>query len=242
MIVVPFDNEKCRAPAIRKLTEQLSIPSTLEVGFSYDWVLTEDNGAFVLTELTRPDLKSLYVDLISTRKRYKSLPISKRGSLARALGRSTKTVIDATAGWGQDAMLAWMMGYQVTAIERSPAIGALLLDGWRRYKQYEQASSYPTIIVGDAKPYLVDHSADCIYLDPMFVSNKKRSSLAKRRLRVLRELVGDDEDREVLFERAWRSARKRVVTKRPPHAKPWFKPDQIFSGKMMCYDVYLKNS
>ena len=242
MIVIPFDNKKCRTPVFRKLADQLSIPSTLDVDFLYDWVLTEDNDAFVLIELNRPDLKPLYVDLIPTRRRYKSLPISKRGSLARALGRNTKTVIDATAGWGQDTMLAWMMGYQVTAIERSPAIGALLLDGWRRYKQYEQARSYPTIIVGDAKSYLLDHSADCIYLDPMFVSKKKRSSLAKRRLRVLRELVGDDEDREVLFQHAWCAARKRVVTKRPTHAKPWFKPDQTFSGKMMCYDVYLKSS
>ncbi|MDJ0956758.1 MAG: class I SAM-dependent methyltransferase [Arenicellales bacterium] len=241
MIVVPFDSKACVAPVFRELVEQLSIPSTSEVDFPYDWVLTEDNDVVVLKELSRPDLKPLYVDLIPTRRRYKSLPITKRGSLARALGRSTKTVIDATAGWGQDAMLAWMMGYHVTAIERSPAIGALLLDGWRRFKRYEQANRYPTVIVGDAKSYLVKHCADCIYLDPMFVFRKKRSSLAKRRLRVLRELVGDDEDREMLFESAWGAADKRVVTKRPTHAKPWFRPDQTFSGKMMCYDVYLKN-
>lgn len=240
MIVVPFDSEQCRAPAVRKLAEQLSIPSTFEVGFLYDWVLTEENDTFVLVELNRPKLKPLYVDLIPIRKRFKSLPISKRGSFARALGRNTKTVIDATAGWGQDTMLAWMMGYQVTAIERSPTIGALLLDGWRRYKLYERATSYPLVIVDDAKSYLIDNGADCVYLDPMFVSTRKKSSLAKRRLRVLRDLVGDDKDRELLFEHAWCAARKRVVTKRPTHAKPWFKPDQTFSSKMMCYDVYLK--
>ena len=242
MIVVPFDSNAYRAPVVRELVERLSIPSTSEAGFCHDWVLTEENDAVVLKELNRPDLKPLYVDLVSIRRRYKSLPISKRGALARALGRSTKTIIDATAGWGQDTMLAWMMGYQVTAIERSPAIGALLLDGWRRYKRYDQNSNYPSVVVDDAKSYLVNHSADCVYLDPMFVLEKKKSSLAKRRLRVLRELVGDDEDREALFEYAWCSARKRVVTKRHIHAKPWFKPDQTFSGKMMCYDVYLRNS
>lgn len=240
MIVVPFCDDKQGSPHFKDLIDQLSIPGIHEWDHGYDWVLSVESDTLVLKEVNRSNLKPLFVDLIPTRKRYKSLPIPKRGSLARALGRGTRTVIDATAGWGQDTMLTWMMGYEVTAVERSPIVGALLLDGLRRFKRYEQGRNYPQVFVCDAKSYLVNHSADCIYLDPMFVPKKKASALAKRPLRVLRELVGDDDDRDILFEHAWHAAYKRVVTKRPTHAKPWFKPDQIFSGKMMCYDVYLK--
>ena len=240
LIIVPFEGSEHGSPYFKKLTEQLSIPDIADLGQKYDWVLSVEGNALVLKEVNRPNLNSLFVDLIRTRKRYKSLPIPKRGSLAKALGRNTKTVIDATAGWGQDTMLIWMMGYDVTALERSPVIGALLLDGLRRFKQFEQANNYPQVIVCDAKSYLVDQSADCIYLDPMFVPKKKTSPLAKRPLRVLRELVGGDADKELLFEHAWHATRKRVVIKRPTHAKSWYKPDQTFSGKMMCYDVYLK--
>lgn len=225
---------------VEQLVEQYSIPVVTDPG-QYRWVLKFEQDVLSLVEVDRPRLKSLSIDLVGMRRRFKSLPISKRGPLARALGRKTETVIDATAGWGQDMMLAALMGYDVSAVERSPVIGVLLTDGVRRYRECRDAGGCPAVTVCDARSYLLDHSADCIYLDPMFSPCRKGSSLTRRPIRVLRELVGNDNDRSELFECALRAAGKRVVTKRPPYVDAWDVPNHTFSGKLMCYDVYLKN-
>lgn len=237
---VPFDDEGCTNPYFTELVGRLGIPLAANLKRETCWKLTVQADALVLTRTDRPGSRPLSVDLVRTRKRFKSLPISKRGPLARALGRSTETVIDATAGWGQDTILMWLMGLEVTAMERSAVIGALLLDGVRRFEQFERVEASVRIVVGDARARLQDNTADCVYLDPMFPPKRKSSALAKRPLRVLRDLVGDDDDRDELFECAWQSAGKRLVAKRPAYAAPWRQPEQTFSGKMMCYDLYLK--
>jgi 16S rRNA (guanine1516-N2)-methyltransferase len=237
---VPFDGASCADPYIQELVRRLGIPLAADIDGETRWQLAVRGDALVLEQTGRPDLRPLSVDLVRTRRRFKSLPVSRRGPLARALGRSTGTLIDATAGWGQDAVLAWMMGLKVTAIERSSVIGALLQDGVRRFERCEHTDGRMQIVVADARTCLPHLSADCVYLDPMFPPRRKASALARRPLRVLRELVGNDDDRDELFECAWRAANRRVVTKRPVYAKPWRQPDQTFSGKMMCYDLYLK--
>ena len=141
------------------------------------------------------------------------------------------------------------MGYEVVAVERSPVVGALLQDGLRRFSQDERVNRHPTkmpprLVVAEAQTYLARHRADCIYLDPIFPPKRKSSALARRPLRVLRKLVGDDVDRDALFDAAWRAADKRVVVKRPTYAESWTasrrSPDHTFEGKMMCYDLYAK--
>jgi 16S rRNA (guanine1516-N2)-methyltransferase len=64
--------------------------------------------------------------------------------------------------------------------------------------------------------------------------------LAKRRLRLLREVVGDDEDRQLLFTSALQTATRRVVVKCPDEAPPLADdPDETYAGKLVRYDVYL---
>lgn len=53
----------------------------------------------------------------------------RRQPLARALGAKTRTVFDATAGWGRDAALAALMGFDVLAAERCAVVSAMLTDG-----------------------------------------------------------------------------------------------------------------
>ena len=237
--VALFSADENNSRYIERLSCRLSIPVATDVD-QFSWILKFEKSALTLIEVDRPHLKPLCIDLVRLRKRCRSLPISRRGPLAKAIGRKTRSVIDATAGWGQDMMLMWMMGYAVSAVERSKIMAALLLDGLRRYRQYDLSGDRPSFIVDDATSYLLDHSADCVYLDPMFPPKRKESALAKRPIRVLRELVGDDGDRHRLFQSAWRAARQRVVAKRPSYAEPWQTPDHTFSGKLMCYDVYLK--
>jgi 16S rRNA (guanine1516-N2)-methyltransferase len=58
---------------------------------------------------------------------------------------------------------------------------------------------------------------------------------------VLRDLLGDDQDKEQLFEAAFKAAGKRVVVKSPDYAEPLGgKPNESFQGKLLRYDVYLK--
>jgi 16S rRNA (guanine1516-N2)-methyltransferase len=55
-------------------------------------------------------------------------------------------------------------------------------------------------------------------------------------------LLGDDQDKNQLFEAALNAAGNRVVIKSPDYAEPLGgKPNESFHGKLLRYDVYLKN-
>lgn len=177
----------------------------------------------------------------------KSWPAPKQGALAQAIGRKTKTVIDATTGWGQDSLCLFRMGYEVSCIERSPVMAELLDDGFHRLAQLDWMQRLqlqaPQLITGNAIELLgsLDMPPDCIYLDPMFPPKRKKSALAKKAMVVLRDLLGDDTDKEELFTAALQATAKRVVVKSPDYAEPLGgKPNESFSGKLLRYDVYLK--
>ena len=69
---------------------------------------------------------------------------------------------------------------------------------------------------------------------------KRKSALAKRHIRLVREIVGADPDAVELVELARAQAGKRVVVKRPTYAEPLGgPPDMTFDGKLVRYDVYL---
>ena len=59
---------------------------------------------------------------------------SRRQPIARAIGlkKRTPSVLDATAGLGRDAMLLASLSCSVTAVERSPILGAMLRDALER--------------------------------------------------------------------------------------------------------------
>jgi 16S rRNA (guanine1516-N2)-methyltransferase len=195
-------------------------------------------------EVNKP---GLYVDISHRQGEQRSWPIAKTGALAQALGRKTRTVVDATVGWGQDSLAMFRMGYQVTSIERNPIMAELLADAYRRLGGQDWVKqlglSIPKLIQGDAIEVLAQlaYKPDCIYLDPMFRPKRKQSALTKKPLRVLRELVGDDDDKEQLFAAALQNGGKRVVVKSPDYAEPLGgKPNESFQGKLLRYDVYLK--
>lgn len=177
----------------------------------------------------------------------RSYPAPKQGALAQALGKS-KTVVDATAGWGQDSLFMFRMGFQVLCIERSPVIAVLLQDAFSRLAQSEWVQNLnlevPKLLQGNAIELLATLEAppDCIYLDPMFPPKRKKSALAKKSMQILHELIGKDDDKEQLFQAALQATGKRVVVKSPDYAQPLGgKPQQSFQGKLVRYDVYLKN-
>ena len=80
---------------------------------------------------------------------------------------------------------------------------------------------------------------DVIYLDPMFPQRSK-SAKVKKEMAVFQELVGNDDDAGDLLAPALRTARYRVVVKRPRRA-PFLagvKPGFSIEGKTTRFDIY----
>ncbi len=168
--------------------------------------------------------------------------------IAKAMGlRSgkTPTIIDATAGLGRDSFLLASLGAQVTLIERSEKMHALLADGMERAAQeggaFREIMDRMTLLKGDAKDLIPKLNCDAILIDPMHPERKK-SALVKQDLRQVREIVGTDEDAADLVRVALEHAQKRVVLKWPAKADPIEGvracTHQI-RGKTTRYDVFM---
>lgn len=168
--------------------------------------------------------------------------------LPKAMGlRAGKTpkIIDATAGLGRDAFLLASLGAEVTLIERSPQMYALLRDGLDRALaaggEFAQIVERMTLLQGDAKDLLPNLAGEAILIDPMHPP-RKNSALVKRELRQVREIVGTDEDAADLLRVALECASQRVVLKWPAKADPIAGvracSHQIL-GKSTRYDVFM---
>jgi 16S rRNA (guanine1516-N2)-methyltransferase len=85
----------------------------------------------------------------------------------------------------------------------------------------------------------MDPRPDAVYIDPMFPPKRKTSALPPRSIRLVRVVVGDDEDAADLLQVALATAAKRVVVKRPNHAPPLLdNPVASYKGKLARFDVY----
>ncbi len=177
----------------------------------------------------------------------------RRQPLARAVGLKpgpvSVSVIDATAGLGRDAAFLASLGCRVTAIERSPVLGAMWRDAMDRAGAPAVVDAIRegrlTLQLGDAVELLsrIDEqdAPDVVYLDPMYPSRGK-SALPKKEMRILRRLVGDDTDAGDLLKMARRVARQRVVVKRNPHgALLGGESSMTYGSKLVRYDVYSMN-
>ena len=233
----------------QQLAERLEVPLYQSVNDECpeSFFLTWRDGCLKLLDKELLKKGGLVVDIEPRNGEQRSWPAPKDGALAHALGRKTRTVIDATTGWGQDSLHIFRMGYEVLCIERSPVMAELLRDGFKRLLELEWMQKLnlqsPRLLTGNAIELLatLDAPPDCIYLDPMFPPKRKKSALPKKSMMVLRDLLGDDQDKEQLFAAALMAAGKRVVVKSPDYAEPLGgKPNESFHGKLLRYDVYFK--
>lgn len=226
------------------LARDLSLPLTSlgETGPDLQLVLTPER--LELRDGRDPHLGPVYVDFSHLDLRRYSPNLSRRQPLARAIGKKTRALVDATAGYCQDALLLALMGFRVTAFERSPVVISLAQDGLRRFTvQSGIALAHRLQLVnGDARaclPSLVPRP-EAIYLDPMFPSKRKKSAAVKKEMRLLRELVGNDPDALELLEISRQVALDRVIVKRPDDAPPLTpNPSMSIAGKLVRYDIYL---
>ena len=227
-----------------ELAHELALPFVTTVETDFDLLLVVTSGHLELRDNRDPQVGPVCVDFSHFDLRPYSPHLSRRQPLARALGKKAQTVVDATAGYCQDALLFTLMGYRTTAIERSPVVLALARDGLRRLTARSGITlgKRLRLIEGDGRVLLpsITPPPEVIYLDPMFPPKRKKSAAVKKEMRLLRALVGDDPDAHELLEISRRVALDRVVVKRPDDAPP-LAPDPSMSlvGKLVRYDVYL---
>ncbi|MFV1996653.1 MAG: class I SAM-dependent methyltransferase [Acidiferrobacterales bacterium] len=232
----------------RTLAQQFGLDFIAEPVADVDLVLAYGEDGLNLRDLRDHRTRPVCIDFTKIDIRPHSANLSRRQPLARAMGKKNTSIIDATAGLGQDAFLLTAMGFQAIAVERNAVLAALLQDALSRAQQNsiveKVLAGRLSFIYGDARKIVPAlDPADVIYLDPMFPPRRSKSALARKEMRILRDLVGEDADAGQLFEMAHAHARNRVVVKRPQHAKPLIPgPDFALVGKLVRYDVYLTHA
>ncbi len=193
---------------------------------------------------------TLFVDFLAGPSRYRFIHDRRINQpLARAAGLKAgyrPRVLDATAGFGEDGFVLASLGCNVTMIERSPVIWALLDDGIRRAANNKTLG--PVIRRnlklrrGNSLEYFENDPPgyDTVYLDPMYPP-RSGTALNRKKMRLLKELVGDDPDAPLMLRKALDHAVRRVTVKRPRKADPLgsLQPSFSLSARSSRYDMYL---
>lgn len=234
-------------PSLRRLANKLSIPQyagqeQVDIANAY-WILHFSEQRLSLSHSSKEHLGNIHADLSASRHRFFNKKKLAHELLIKAIGgvaEPVRRIVDATAGLGTDSVLMAAAGHELTMIEQSPVLAALL----------EQALTLDavanlTLRSGDALQRLPELAGEnpphIVYLDPMFPSHGK-SSLARKQLQALKELLPtvSEQAEAQLLETALQVASHRVVVKRPMRAQPLPgpKPGFAYKGKLVRYDCY----
>lgn len=233
------------AEQAKRLSQQLNIPM-LEPDGDMDFILNVTEAGLALQSRDPTLGKPIRIDFLAGKTNHRRLHGGGRGQLiAKACavkGQPLPTILDATAGLGQDAFVLACLGCEVHMLERSPIVAVLLQDGLNRLQAEE---SMPLrLIQMDAISYLTQAKADefdVVYLDPMFPARQKNAKV-KKEMQVLQALLGKvEEDEAAIFAAAKRVAKKRVAVKRPRGAPHYANtaPSFEITGKSSRFDIYL---
>lgn len=246
--------ERAHALATRlglPLTRELDTPPPMQLGWWQDpkQPCTANGSPDYKLALFPPQSGPVFIDFIQGKKNHRRQFGGGKGQpLARAvIAQQQPHIIDATAGMGGDGFVFASLGCQVTLIERSPIIAALLADAIERTQHPDTPADIRaimermTLIEADAASFLSAPNIQCdvVYCDPMY-PEKKKSAAAPKEMQALQQLVGPDQDSETLLASALQAAQKRVVVKRPKKAPPLTgpKPNAQISSPNTRYDLY----
>jgi len=183
------------------------------------------------------------IDVTSPAGRSLKQPLLKAVGL-RKTGQPLR-VLDATAGFGEDAFLLAAFGCTVVAAERQPVVAAMLADAVRRLAATHAAvASRIDVRAADAAAVLRQMlpRPQVVCVDPMFpLPAGGRRAAERKPMKLLRLLAGDDTDATDIFEAAMRAATQRVVVKRPlraPAMTTKLDPVAVHKGRGFRFDVY----
>ena len=251
-------------PSLRKEVDSLNLDnidiqdSPEQCDIQLDFIETKHSDQPTLA-LTPVKSGAVSIDFIHGKKAHRRQFGGGKGQpLVRAMGKLDERslrVIDATAGMGNDAFVLSNQGFEVLMIERNPLIAMLLSDAIDRAQktlteghiealESEIAINNLSLINANAADYLLNHSpeVDTIYMDPMYPEKKKKAAVNKE-MALLQALVGPDMDSSALLDAALKTARYRVVVKRPKGAPiiqhPLYQPSTEISSPNTRYDIYV---
>lgn len=156
-----------------------------------------------------------------------------------------QTLIDATAGFGEDSLILAAAGFEVRLFEFDDVIAALLEDGLKRaadIPELKDAVSRMTLVCGDSVKGMkeLSYKPDVVLLDPMFPARQK-SALIKKKFQLLQKIESPCSAETELLEAAISADPKRIVIKRPLKG-PYLgqkKPSYSLEGKAIRYDCFV---
>lgn len=242
-------------PQARIWSEQLQLP-LVEQPPQTGFYLLYDHQGLALADAAEPKVLPVRVDFLAGATAHRRVYGGGRGqALAKACGLKsgiTPRILDATAGLAGDAFVLASLGCDVLAIERHPWIAALVADALQRSAadpEVAEVTARLTLRQGDATRELTElagreaFAPQVIYLDPMFPHSEKTAQV-KKEMQFFRELVGQDEDADLLLDQALNLASHRVVVKRPRKAPllSGKEPNLVLSGKANRFDIYTLKS
>lgn len=205
-------------------------------------------------------LKPVFVDWLTP---WRGKPLGKKDLFARAVAAGRlRSAVDATGGWGRDAARLLSLGCHLTVIEANPVMHLLLaaaIEVAKNENELWRVRQLPrlNLILGDAKqivPSLAPEKRDLIYLDPMY-PDLERKAKAGAEMQLLQNFLTEAEPVSLsstlpaatiegtaknLFDLLWPCCGRRLVMKRPRWADSVSEPQQIFEGKAVRYDVWIK--
>ncbi|MCH1601100.1 MAG: class I SAM-dependent methyltransferase [Pseudomonadales bacterium] len=215
---------------------------------SCDYCLSYTNGALSLDALKDKALTGVCSNFLTPAMQRRLRQPFKQQLLGKALGlkaQRKQRILDATAGLGTDAFLMAASGCEVTAIERSPLVFALLEDALLRAQltggSFAVIASRLTLQQGDFLSLDArQHQYDTVYLDPMFPAGRRKAS-AKKAMTLLQQLLPAEDCPEQLLSHGLKCADKRVVVKRGRRSPPLAarEPSLQCKGSTNRFDVYL---
>ena len=237
------DQQECALLSAVAEKWQFAVVKSVPTGLA---IVVED-GKVAVKDFAEPKQQGVYVDFRSGSSLYrqqhgggKKEPIAKAVGLK---GRDSLQILDATPGLGRDAFVLVALGCEVTLMERSAVVAALLEDGIRRLAAASpELAGRLKLVHGNSIEQMKtgDLSTDVVYLDPMF-PHKRKSALVKKEMRLFQHLLGTDADADELLAPARAIASQRVVVKRPAYANPLAcaTPSMAITSKKHRFDVYI---
>lgn len=225
-----------------KITHTCSIVTELPVNVVIYLQLDKNGLGITSHEFGTTYVKDLYNKLFDRIKKTNSELLIQSIKSANKLN-----ILDATAGLGRDAILMANAGYNVTMIEKNPAL-AIILNYVIKYKIIPRTDNL-SLVHMDSTKYLRQNFVvlpNIIYMDPMFQDNSKAKS--KKDMQLIDMLLNADIDNVYtdnieLFELAHKIVLNKVIVKRDNKQKYLVaKPLPSYSklGKTVRYDVYVK--
>jgi len=206
---------------------------------------------------------SLFCDFLSHKmqQRFEDAYHNK-SQLIKAFGKSlinhsNLTILDATSGFGYDAIEMSVKAKKIIMLEQSEIVYALLQDGLERLQNSIEVDSENNFyqeglnvdIFSFNKSFqdyikesnLENENIDIVYLDPMYPKENKKSAQNKKYMQYLQDLTQNSIQDTRLLDLALKVAKHKIILKRPLHAEVIYPKKVCYQvkSKLVRYDVYL---